>query len=116
MHRLVRSILLYNIVSEEVFEFADKINFLRKNGYNFMCFHCIIHKEALFTKHINLLNTMEVAIRIISKVRGFRYVYLESINAKVMHELHCLTLACSVCIGFGLLGSSILRKPVQFQA
>lgn len=36
-----------------------------------MCFHCIIHKEALFTKHINLLNTMEVAIRIISKVRGF---------------------------------------------
>lgn len=31
-----------------------------------MCFHCIIHKQALFTKHI-----MEVAIRIISKVRGF---------------------------------------------
>lgn len=91
LHGNVKGNTIFDVVNQELSSFADKnkfcsvctdgakvmvgkkegfVGYLLKNGFNLYVFHCIIHQQALFTKNLNLLATMQVAIKVINKIRG----------------------------------------------
>lgn len=111
LHGNVKGSTIFNIVYEEVFSFADKakfssvctdganvmvgkkdgfVGFLLKNSFDVYTFHCIIHQQALFTKCLNITNTMDIVLKIINKIRGGHNAlshrkfktFLEEVNAE----------------------------------
>ena len=45
------------------------LGILKKNEVNYPAFHCVIHQQALFSKEIGMNSTMNIAVKIINKIR-----------------------------------------------
>ena len=45
------------------------LGILNKNGVNWVVFHCVIHQQAIFSKEIGMNSTMNIAVKIINKIR-----------------------------------------------
>lgn len=91
LHNSVKGKFIFDIVNENVLSFTDKNKFCsvctdganvmvgRKGGFvghllktnlNIFVFHCIIHQQALFSKSLNVMNTMKIVVTIVNKIRG----------------------------------------------
>ena len=45
------------------------LGIFKKNEGNCPAFHCVIHQQALFSKEIGMNSTMNIAVKIINKIR-----------------------------------------------
>lgn len=91
MHGHVTGEILYKIIDKNVFSIFGKnkcsaictdgarvmtgrnqglIGWLIKNNIKIPSFHCIIHQQSLFSKELNMSHTMEIAVKIINKIKG----------------------------------------------
>lgn len=91
LHGNVTGQVLYDAIDSNVFSIVDKrklssictdgaqvmrgkhkglLGILKKNGINCPAFHCVIHQEALFSKELSMTTTMNIAVKIINKIRG----------------------------------------------
>ena len=46
------------------------LGILNKNGVNCPAFHWVIHQQTLLSKEIGMNSTMNIAVKIINKIRG----------------------------------------------
>ena len=65
------------------------LGILNKNGVNCLAFHCVIHQQALFSKEIGMNRTMNIAVKIINKIRGGR----NALTHREFKDLHWNSLA-----------------------
>lgn len=91
LHGHVTGQVLYEAIDSKIFTVAEKsklssictdgakvmrgktkglLGLLKKNNINCLAFHCVIHQQALFCKSLSMSNTMNIAVKIINKIRG----------------------------------------------
>lgn len=63
------------------------VGILNKNGINVPSFHCIIHQQALFSKELRMNCAMEMAVKIINRIKGGHNALTHRIFKTFLQEL-----------------------------
>lgn len=109
LHGNVKGVTLYEAVNEHVFSIVDKnklssictdgakvmvgkknglVGYLLKNNIKIPTFHCIIHQQTLFSKELNMVGAMDIAIKIINKIKGGHNALNHRKFKQFLKELH----------------------------